>query len=58
MLYENFFEYRHFFDFSKYKSICFDSTSDKVIGKMNDEFKGIPIDAIYWTKSKNVLYFY
>ena len=53
-----FFEYRHFFDFSEYKSICFDSANDKVIGKMNNEFKGIPIDTIYWTKSKSVLYFY
>ena len=41
MLCEDFFEYRNLFDFSEYKSICFDSTNDKVIGKMNDEFKSI-----------------
>ena len=47
-----------FLTLANIKSICFDSINDKVIGKMNDEFKGIPIDTIYWTKSKNVLYFY
>ena len=43
-LYEELFKYKHLFDFSEYKLNFFDSTNEKVIGKMKDEFKGIPIN--------------
>ena len=43
-LYEELFKYKHVFDFSEYISNFFDSTNEKVIGEMKDEFKGIPIN--------------
>ena len=43
-VYEEFFKYKHLFDISKYKPKFFDSTNKIVIGKMKDEFKGIPIN--------------
>ena len=40
------------FDFSEYQSKTFDPTNKKVIGKLKDEHKGIPINAFFWLKSK------
>ena len=42
--YEGFFKYKHLFDFREYQSIFFNPTNKKVIRKMKDEFKGIPIN--------------
>ena len=49
-VYEWLFKYKHF-DFSKYKSKFFDSTN-KTFGKMEDDFKGIPINKLIGLKSK------
>ena len=43
-VYEELLKYKHLFDFSEYKSNFFDSTNKKLIGKIKDEFKGIPIN--------------
>ena len=50
-VYEGLFKYKYF-DFSKYKSKFFDSTNKNVIGKMEDDFKGIPINKLIGLKSK------
>ena len=41
MIMKNFLNTNTCFDFSEYKSNCFDLTIKKVICKMGDEFKGI-----------------
>ena len=51
-VYEEFFKYKHLFDFSEYKSKFSDSTNKKVIGKIKNEFKGIPINKLIGLKSK------
>ena len=51
-VYEEFFKYKHLFDFSEYQSNFFDLTNQKVIGKMKDEFKGIPVNKFIGLKSK------
>ena len=40
-IYEDFYQYQHFFDFSEYpvNSKFYDPTNKTVIGKMKDEFK-------------------
>ena len=43
-VYEEFFKYKDLVDFIEYKSKFFDSTIKKVIAKMKEEFKGIPIN--------------
>ena len=43
-VYEKFFKYKDLVDFIEYKSKFFDSTIKKVIAKMKEEFKGIPIN--------------
>ena len=51
-VFEEFFKYKHLCDFSEHKSKLFDSTNKKVIGKMKDGFKGIPISKFIGSKSK------
>ena len=41
-IYDEFFKYKYFFDFSEYQSKFFDPTNKKVIGKMKDVYKGKP----------------
>ena len=50
--YEGFFKYKHLFDFSEYQSIFFNPTNKKVIRKMKDEFKGVPINKFIGLKWK------
>ena len=42
-IYDEFFKYKYFFDFSEYQSNFFDPTNKIVIGKMKDVYKGKPI---------------
>ena len=53
-VYEEFFEYKHLFDFSNYPkdSKFFDEANTKVIGKMKDESEGKIIDEFVGLKSK------
>ena len=53
-VYEEFFKYKHLFDFSNYPedSKFFDKTNKKVIGKMKDEFGGVIVDKFVGLKSK------
>ena len=51
-VYEKFLKYKHLFDFSEYQSSFFDPTNKKVIGKMKDEFREIPINEFIGLKSK------
>ena len=48
-------KYKHWFDFSEYKSKPFDLPNKKVIDKMTDEFKGIPINKFIGLKWKMFL---
>ena len=43
-VYEEFFKHKHLLNFSEYQSNFFDLTNKKIIDKMQDEYKGIPID--------------
>ena len=43
---EEFFKYKHVFDFSEYQSNFFDPTNKKVFDKIKDEFKGVPINRL------------
>ena len=49
-VYEEFFKHKHLFDFSQYQSKFFDPTNKKNIGKMKDEYKGIPINVFIGLK--------
>ena len=51
-LYQDIYKYKHLFNFSEYQSNFFDLTNKKVSGKMNDNFKGIPISKFIGLKSK------
>ena len=53
-VYEEFFKYKHLFDFSNYPkdSKFFDQSTEKVIGKMKDESEGKIIDEFVGLKSK------
>ena len=51
-VYEEFFKHKHLFDFSVYQSKFFDPTKKKIIGKMKDDYKGIPINEFIGLKSK------
>ena len=53
-VYEEFFKYKHLFDFSNYPkdSKFFDETNKKVIGKMKDKFGGVIVDEFVRLKSK------
>ena len=51
-VYDEFFKYKHLFDFREHQSIFFDPENKKVIGKMKDEFKVIPIKKFIGLKSK------
>ena len=51
-VYEEFFKYKHLFDFSEFQSNFFDPSNKRVIGKMKDEFKGILINKFIELKSK------
>ena len=53
-VYEEFFKYKHLFDFSNYPkdSKFFDPTNKNVIGKMKDESEGKIIDEFVGLKSK------
>ena len=51
-VYEEFFKYKHLFDFSEFQSHFFDPNNKRVIGKMKDEFKGILINKFIELKSK------
>ena len=53
-IYENFCQDKNLFDFSDYplNSKFFDSVSEKVLGKMKDEFKGKIINGFVGLKSK------
>ena len=51
-VYEEFFKYKHLFDFSEFQSNFFDPNNKRVIGKMKDEFKGILINKLIRLKSK------
>ena len=51
-VFEEFFKYKHLCGFSEHKSKLFDSTNKKVIGKMKDGFKGIPISKFIGSKSE------
>ena len=55
---EKSFKYKHRFDFSEFQSNFFDPSNKRVIGKMKDEFKGLPSInlLIYLIKIKNALY--
>ena len=52
MFMKNFLNTKHLFDFSKYQSNIFYPTNKKVIGKMKDEFTGIPTNKFTGLKSK------
>ena len=53
-VYEEFFQHKHFFDFSNYPgdSKLFDYANKKVIGEMKDESKRKIIDEFVGLKSK------
>ena len=53
-VYEEFFKYKHLFDFSNYPedSKFFDGNNKKVIGKMKDEFGGAVVDDHVGLESK------
>ena len=51
-VYDEFFKYKHLLDFREHQSIFFDPENKKVIGKMKDEFKVIPIKKFIGLKSK------
>ena len=55
-VYEEFLKYKHLFDFSEYQLKVFDLTNKKVIGKMKDVFKGIPINLIDSHRQKKDFY--
>ena len=56
-VYEEFFEHKHFFDFSNYPkdSKFFDETNKKVIGKMKDESEGTIPDEFVELNQKSIL---
>ena len=53
-VYENFFKHKHLFDLSNYTkdSKFFDTVNKRVIRKMKDKFKGIPINKFIESKSR------
>ena len=53
-VFEEFFNYKHLFDFINYSkdSKFFDETNEKVVGKMKVEFGGIIVDEFVGLKSK------
>ena len=51
-IHDKFFKRKHLFDFNEFQSNLFCPTNKIVIGKMKDEFKGIPIDKFTGLKSK------
>ena len=53
-VYEEFFKWKDFFDFSNYPkdSKFFDETNKQIIGKMKDEFGGVILDEFAGLKSK------
>ena len=53
-VYEEFFKYKDLFDFSNYSkdSRFFDSTNQKVMDKMRDEFGGVIIDEFVELKTR------
>ena len=53
-VYEDFFKWKHLFDFSNYSkdSKFLDDTNKKVIDKMKDEYGEVIIGSIHWTKIK------
>ena len=57
-LYEEFFKHKHLFDFSNFLKgfKIFDNQNEIVVGKMKEEYKGIPINKLFGLKSKNALY--
>ena len=56
-IYEQCFKDMELFDFSRYSkdSIYYDSSNEKVLGKMKDEFNGIKINEFVGLKSKMYL---
>ena len=56
-VYEESFQDKHLFDFSNYpvNSKYYHPTNGSVLGKMKDEFKGVPISEFIGLKSKNAL---
>ena len=53
-VYEEFYKYKHLFDFSNYleDSKIFNKTNKKVISKMKDEFDGVIVDEFVGLNSK------
>ena len=51
-VYEEFFKWKHLFDFSNYLKEFSDDTNKKVIGKMKDEFGGVIATEFVGLKSK------
>ena len=53
-LYEDFFKWKDWFNFSNYSKDCkfYDDANKKVIGKMKDEYTGVIIDQFVGLKSK------
>ena len=53
-IYENFYSDKHLFDFSEYpvNSRFYDASNKKVLGKMKDEFKGVPVSEFIGLKSE------
>ena len=53
-VYEKFFKWKDLFDFSNYSkdSKVFDEANKKVIGKMQDEFRGVIVTEFVGSKSK------
>ena len=53
-VYETFFKHKHLFDLSNYTkdSKFFDTVNERVIRKMKDKFKGIPINKFIESKSR------
>ena len=53
-VYEEFFKHKHLFDFSNFSKDFkfYDNQNEMVVGKMKDEYKGIPINKLVGLKSK------
>ena len=51
-------KHKHLFDFSNFLKgfKIFDNQNEIVVGKMKEEYKGIPINKLFGLKSKNALY--